>query len=458
MGESLLCVYHSVSDYQGVKGCFSLYYSDYAPMMSFAHYSVHNPHIQVFSFSMVSSLVSPSGESAELNIFITGQPYPSVFLFNSKNDVFSLMQVAVSNGILKSNPEKHFSWVPSGGCHPSDPVDWILQNSSPQISIPLLHHNSGPPYYLSILGTSFSSSSHRSILKQLIINGIQSSLMKKMNQETQFHKQFSEKANLEEYINTRKQWECRITHQKNAKSKHNTDVEKINKELDSLIPNSKTQSLLYNVMRTMITFAPDLGYSQGMVEVACFLAKTTLENIETDDDVSQSIVFWFLYSLLFDFGQSKWYNSTESTSALLVDDISDVLSTTYPAIGSYVSFNNYEMFKNSVSYSFSMLTKILSHSILKRLLPIVVHRKSVDVMYASVLTTILITEFPELSKSRVPDTAKISQILSKPYHVREEEEFLAIVASIADRIPSRDIEEEHMFLSFQIFKPIGFSP
>ena len=458
MNDTFLSIFHSVTDSQLIKGCLSIYYSESIPYISFTQYSLHNTHTEVISLSFVQQIVISNIEKNELNIFISGQPFPSTFFFNSIFDLYTLIQIFVSNGIVISNLEKNNTWIPSIGSKPSDPVDWILQNSSLQSNFQSLHHNSYHPYSLSILGNSFSYSSHREILKQLVKKGLKSNLYQLMNNpiNLNFLDEFKNENKLNEYLTIKKQWQSRIYLQEISKSKHNLEVEKISKDLIRTVSNEGTIKLLYNVLRTLITFSPDLGFAQGMVDISYFISQLVLEDFTLYDEKSQSIVFWALYNLMFKFGQSKWYISNQNSNQNFIDDISQLLSFTYPAISSFVSFNDYELFKYTISCNLTMFTRTISFEILKKISNIILFYKNIDIIYVSILSTILILEFPELNKSRFPDISKIANLINNNYKISEINEFLAIIAAISEKISKRDEENESMYLTFKLFKPLLF--
>ncbi|OHS99141.1 hypothetical protein TRFO_34497 [Tritrichomonas foetus] len=461
MGDYLLCVLHSVIDEQEFEGCLSIYYSDLVPTISFARYTMPNNNLQVYPFSAIASIYIHADENENiLNVFISNHPVPSTFKLSSKYDVLTFIEVTVANGILVSDPDKPNIWVPSfTGSRPPDTIEWICENSTLEGNLSSIHHNSRHPYSTSSVGANFSLASHRVILQNLIQKGKQTKFYSELlNPPTKakLSSFYRGKNRLDEYLTIRRQWENRIPHQNIGRSKHNVDVENISKDLLRSVPSEKTIILLYNVLRTMITYAPDVGFAQGMVDVAYLVAELVLDDIESNDDKSQSYVFWVLNAILFQFGQARWFQATESANANLVDDVNDILAVVYPAVGYFICFGDYEMFKHCVGSSLTMFTRMFDHELVKRLWNLIFFGKDVDAMHAAVLTAIFCIEFPELTKSRVPDMAKIAELMSSPYKVEKEDEFLAIVAAICEYLPPREIVPDSMNFTCSLFHPLTF--
>lgn len=458
MTEALLCVFHSVRDEEGQEGCLSVYYSEGSPIISFCRYSLHNSNSQVLPFSIITNIVSNMSESTEINVVTAGQPVPSVFSLKSHMDVYTFFQITVANGILKASNDNVEVWVPAQGQRPSDPVDWVIQNSS-IINPAQFHRNSMPPYNLTVIGTSYSLSSHREILKSLTEAGKTNNFFEilKKGYDKSSNKEFFAENKLQEYLTVRMQWECRIAHQIQGKSKHNNDVEKLSKDLMRSVSDQQQLKLVYNVLRTMLQFAPDLGYAQGMTDVAILLMKCVLgENVVCSDE-NQSAVFWALHKVMFVCGQSQWYMATEQSTAILIDDISSILSAVYPAIASFVSYSDYEMFQHISPCTFTMLTRTLGYEMMEKLMTLVIRSGSVNVLYTSILVTIFIIEFPNLTKSRVPDITQVTKLACDEYHVQDEDQFLSIVANICERVPKEEIDNSSMVsLSCKLFEPMKF--
>ena len=459
MTEALLCVFHSVLDEEKQEGCLSVYYNEGEAILSFCRYSVHNSNNQVIPFHIISKIVSNMLETTEINIVTVGQPIPFLFSLKSQLDVYTFFQVTVANGILKASQDPGEVWVLAQGQRPSDPVDWVLQNSS-FINPTQFHRNSMPPYNLTVIGMSYSQASHREILKGLektgkelpFFNVLKSGYNKSQNQK------FYSESKLKEYLNVRMQWECRIAHQRSGRSKHNNDVEKLSKDLMRTVSNPNELKLLYNVLRTMIQFAPDLGYVQGMADVAVMLMKIVLETEEVKcDDQSQSALFWALNQLLFEYRQCEWYLATEQMTAILTEDISSILSLIYPAVASFVSFSNYEMFQHLSPCTLTVLTRTLGAEMVSKLLPIVERFENVNALFTAVLVTLFIIEFPNLTKSRIPDITQVSKLACESYTVKDEDKFLSIIASVCERIQKEENDTSSVVsLSCKLFEPLKF--
>ena len=264
--------------------------------------------------------------------------------------------------------------------------------------------------------------------------------------------------NLVEYLNIRKQWETRISHQNLNNSKHNTDVEKILKDLPRTISNDKTILLLYNVLRTTITYAPDVGFAQGMVDLSYFIAQIVLEDSSKDDDESQSKVFWGLNTILFKFGQSIWFQNFDVANSRLISIIDDVLSQIYPSLATFVRSNNFELFKHCFGSLLTMFTRMLEKEIEEKLWLIIFLNNSVEIFHAAVLATMLCVSFPKLSESKVSDMSHITDMMNSFYLVENQDSFLAIVASICERIKPLDIDDNFDMdddsFSCSLFKPL----
>ena len=459
MSEALLCVFHCVKDEEKQEGCLSVYFTEGEAVLSFCRYSLHNSNNQVIPFHIISKIISNMCETTEINIVTLGQPIPFVFSLNSQLDVYTFFQVTVANGILKASQDSAEVWVLAQGQRPSDPVDWVLQNSE-IINPTQIHRNSMPPYNLTAIGTTYSESSHREILKSLVENGKNLPFFSTLKRgfDKSLCKEFQSESKLKEYITVRTQWESRISHQLRGRSKHNNDVDKLSKDLMRCVSNPIQLKLLYHVLRTMIQFAPDLGYVQGMADVAIMLMKLVLDNDNLKcDDESQSTLFWALHKTLFDYSQSEWYLATEQMTALITDDISSILSIIYPAVASFVSFSNYEMFQHLSPCTLTVLTRTLGFDMISKLFPIIQRFENVTALYTVVLVTIFIIEFPNLTKSRIPDITQVSKLACEAYSIADEDKFLSIIASVCEKVQKEEIDTSSVVsLSCKLFEPIKF--
>lgn len=457
MTEALLCTLHSTRDEEGQEGCLSVYYRNGNPILSFCKYSLQNNNIQTLPFTSITSIVSKIDETAEINIVTNGQPVPTIFQLKSIYDVYTFFQILVANGIMKASEDTPDCWIPAQGSRPSDPVDWILQHTT-SLTPSQFHYNSMPPYNLTVIGTSFSLSSHREILKSLKAAGRLSEDYDIINKplDKSVFLSLASPNRLQEYFTVRSQWECRIAHQSRGRSKHNSNLEKLSKDLMRTTSDQTTLKLIYNVLVTLMIFAPDLGYVQGMTDICFLLVRVILGSEISADDQSQSIIFWAMHLLLFEYSQSWWYTNTENSILYLTDDLNTVLSNIYPAVASYVSFNNYELFKHITPCTFTMMTRTLGEDLIIKLLPILIKYKSVNTIYTAILITIFILEFPNMIKRSVPDIAMISNLACEKYNINDTEEFFSIVSALFSRVPIDDIDPEPMVLKFKLFKPLEF--
>ncbi|EAY02680.1 hypothetical protein TVAG_406570 [Trichomonas vaginalis G3] len=457
MTEALLCVLHSARDEDGQDGCLSVYYKNGSPFLSFCKYSLQNSTIQTLPFTSITNIVTKIDESSKINIVTNGQPVPTIYFLKSIHDVYTFFQILVANGIIMASPDDSEVWIPAQGSRPSDPVDWILQHSY-LVNPAQFHYNSKPPYNLSVIGTSFTLSSHREILKSLIQTGKDSDDYKLFNSEIDknIFISLATPKKIEEYLNVRGQWECRIAHQFKGRSKLNSDLDKLSKDLIRISSETKVLKLIYNVLSTLMIFAPDLGYAQGMTDICMILINLIFGSDIECDDKSQSIVFWSMHMIMFEYGQSKWYINTENSTLYLTDDINFVLSAIYPAVATYVSFNNYEVFKHITPCMFTMMARTLGEDLLEKIFPILIKYKSVNKIYTCILITIFILEFPNMIKRSVPDIIQISNLACEKYEIKDMEEFLSIASSIFNRVPEDELDQEPMYFKFELFKPLEF--
>lgn len=259
-----------------------------------------------------------------------------------------------------------------------------------------------------------------------------------------------------EYLSVRRQWEIRISHQIFNNSKHNNDVEKILKDLPRTISDEKIIVLLYTVLRTIITYAPDVGFAQGMVDVSYFIEQVILDDTEDFGDESQSYVFWGLHSILFLFGQSKWFQSLDSSNSSLIEVIEAVLTTIYPSLAEFIRFNDFEIFKHCYGSLLTMFTRMFTKEIEEKLWKLIFLKQSVDAFHASILTAIFCINYPKLCESKTNDMSHVTDLLNSNYIVENEENFLALIASICEMIHPIQEKIESFDFSCSLFQPCPY--
>ncbi|KAH0788423.1 hypothetical protein GPJ56_007651 [Histomonas meleagridis] len=395
----------------------------------------------------------------EISFLLSGQPAPTIFSFSSKYDVWTFIQITVANGIIRSVPDQPNTWATSGSGRPSDTIEWIFENSPSQNTLTTIHHNSCTPYFQSSLGANFSFSAHRDILQNLISHGknlpFYPQLQKPLD-KSQFEKFYSSNSKLKEYLAVRRQWQLRISEQYRIRSQHNQKVEMLTQKLLNVQWSKKSVSLVYNVVRTMITFAPELSYDDSICDITLFIAELVLDDLEKDDDESQSKLFWVLNAVLFEFGQSQWYTNQEQSKSDLINDIIEIMACLYPAVGFFISYEDYEMFKHCINAVVSMFVHVFKKDLLKKLWNLIFKAGDVNALCTPLLTALLFFEFPELNKSRVPDMNHISKLFNEEYHVEDENDFLAIVAAIEEKLPLFERPSEVIDFSCNLFKPLSF--
>ena len=467
MKSTLLCVLHNASDEQGFEGFLSIYYDNSEPILSFVRYASPKMNFQLFPFKKISSIYVNEDNETILNIFIDNCTVPSAFRLSSIFDMMTLLQVAVANGLLCSDKNNNNVWVQANGLKPTDPIEWIFMNSTLNDNLSIFHHNSHDPYAASL---EFPIDMHEAKIKKIICEGKKSKFYRLLTDDNFIHQNIRllfdknddnenivcTQNQIDEYLSLRRQWESHISQQNNTPSKHNSAVEKISKDLLRSISNNNTLNLLYNVLRTLITYAPDLGFVQGMVDIALFSAELVLDNIESVDDQSQAKVFWFLNTILFEFGQDLWYQSLDSASNQLADEVADILSIVYPLLGEFISNNNFSMFKYCVGSFLTMFTRLFPGNIVQRIWSIFFMTKDVNSMHASVIISILCLKFPDIYYYTSPDCMQIAQLFGSIIHINEVNDFLAIISSILTYFSPKDQREKEIDFSFSFFKPSSF--
>ena len=455
MGDLFLSVFHSAVDENGSTGFISVYYANYIPSISFTVYSATNTTSLVFTFNVIQAIVA---EDTIISLHISGQPHPSNFVLKSVRAVWSFIQILVANGVLKSDPESPFRWIPATGVKPLDPVEWVSESSKIESSIRYLHYQSTEEILGTSKGASFSAAAHRDKMESLVKMGRETKMFAKLRACVTRDSLVSveESKRLQEYLIIRKQWKCRIQLQNECKSRHNEAVEKLQKEIETVIESERTGNLIYNVLRTLITFAPDVGFVPEIVHIALFVGQVVLDgDVERDDDAAQSTVFWALHTVWFDFGQSAWYSDTAQEMEILIPEAKKLLSEVYPAVGYMVGYKNYAIFKEAVGPVLGMFTKLFSdRALLGRLWNVMTEKRSANVLHLCVLIGIVCFELPDLVETKVPDIGFVARVGISGYTPRSNDDFVALVAALAERVSVAKPEVEAMNLSFKLAKPI----
>jgi hypothetical protein len=295
------------------------------------------------------------------------------------------------------------------------------------------------------------------LVDQLIYEGKQSqfyqSLQTPIDIES-FRSSFDFPNYLEEYLTLREQWELRIPHQNSGKSRHNSAVETLSKDLLRTYASDPTIVLMYNVLRTMITFAPDFGFAQGLVDVALMIADVCLNGeIERTDDEAQAIVFWALNKLLFELGQSRWYMSSDSWVREMIILLSKALASVYPALELFARYQDFQVFHHMIAGPVTVFTRMFEKPLLRKLWRVAFLKGTVDVLHISTLIVILLRGFPELSKAKVLDFVQVTKLLDPEYPVGDEAAFLALIAVVAAKIDAKKVQPPEVDLQFSIFSP-----
>lgn len=464
--DCLLSVFHLVKDQSNIDGCLSIYYSSSVPTLSFVHYSniTNNLNLSVFPFSIITKITASISDDKgnTLSVFLSGQPVPNIYSFCSKYDVWTFLQVTVANGIISAVKDQPDTWSPSGIGKPVDPVEWIFENSPEKNNLNMLHSNSGTKFSSS-LGASFSLNSHRNIIRKLIIEGkklkVYNELLKPIDKNI-WENYYNNKSLLQEYLTLRKQWELRINEQKKSSSQHNKIVQSlVKKSLEHPDNEHKKVVLVYNVIRTMITFAPDLNYDDNLYCLVMFMCDIILDDDEINKatDEIQSKLFWCLNTILFDFGLSQWYVSPTESKIDLVNDISDSFSSLYPAIGFYICYDDYSMFNTSIDCIKSLFVNTFDKGLVKKVWNLLFKYNDINPLCPSIIMSLLLFEFPELTKSRIPDLNQISNLFkSKCQSINNEEDFLAILSLVSETLPKYERFSESISSSCKLFHPISF--
>ena len=210
----------------------------------------------------------------------------------------------------------------------------------------------------------------------------------------------------------------------------------------------------------MITYAPDVGFAQGMVDVSYFIADVVLDDIQNYDDLSQSKVFWGLNEILFKFGQSDWFLASEIANSRLVSVIDPILTKIYPTAAEFIRFNDFEVFKHCFGSFLTMFTRMFAKEIIQKLWILVFLKRKVVTFHAAVLASLFCFNFPKLSESKTVDMSQISDLMNSRYLVENEDSFLAVVASFCEMIQlddEDDIDDSESFDDFEcsLFKPLS---
>ena len=455
MGDLFLSVFHSAVDENGCLGFISIYYANYTPTVSFTSYSLTNSSSLVFAFNVIQSVFA---KEKSISLHISGQPKPSYFCLNAESDVWTFIQILVANGIVKSDLECPYRWIPASGVKPQDPVEWMFESSIVDAPMSVLHEMSGQAAFETLKGASFSGGAHRDKMEKLIERGKRSKTFEKLVNPvlpTEFAKYINNEKKLAEYLLIRKQWRCRIHQQDECQSKHNDSVQKLNQRIHERIHNESMSKLVYDVMRTMIQFAPDVAFVGEMVDLTVFVAEMLLNGQEEFDDHAQSRTFWALHKIWFDFGLALWYRDPENATKRLIREAKALLANVYPAVGYLVGYKNYAMFRQATEILVGLFTSTFADKELTRKLwNIMIEKASVTVLHLTVLVSYVCFELPDLVKTRVLNTGAVSQLEGNGYSPKSQEDFLALVAALAEQIRIVEPAHETVNLSFVLFKPI----
>lgn len=456
MGDLFLSVFHSAVDENGSTGFISVYYDNYIPSISFTVYSATNTTSLVFTFNVIQAIVA---EDTIISLHISGQPKPANFVLESARAVWSFVQILVANGVLKSDPECPVRWIPAAGVKPLDPVEWVYQSSKIGSSIRYLHYQSTQEMLRTSKGASFSAAAHRDKMESLIKTGRESKMFAKLGAcvtRESLVNGGEESKRLQEYLIVRKQWKARIQLQNECKSRHNEAVEKLRKEVETAIESETTGNLIYNVLRTLITFAPEVGFVPEIVHIALFVGQVVLGgDVERDDDAAQSTLFWALYTVWFEFGQSVWYTDAAQAMESLIPEAKKLLSEVYPAVGYMVGYKNHAILREAVEPVVSMFTKLFSdRALLGRLWNVMTEKRSANVLHLCVLIGIVCFELPDLVETKVPDTGFVARVGISGYTPPSNDDFVALVAALSERVSVSKPQVEAMNLSFTLARPI----
>jgi hypothetical protein len=424
-----VCCFKQVKSEGNQFGTFRLYYDKYIPTIAFGRSGDPQHLVHIVPVPVINTLrIAIDGNECKIS-FTVSNLHPLTFLFNSDDDVATLVQCLISQRIMSIDPNLDNTLVPVTRSGSAPVRDRTIPTDIPGSVV-----------------APFSDTGHADILKELISHGKTTPLFQSLQISVSgltFRSLIASEHYLDEYLVLREQWELRIPHQNGGKSKHNAAVETLSKDLLRTDATDPTIVLLYNVLRTMITFAPDFGFAQGLVDVTLMIAEIVLDGeIERRDDEAQSLVFWSLNTLLFELGQCRWYQANELWVRDMVRLLSGALASIYPALELFASYEDFQVFQHMIAGPVTLFTRTFAHPVLKKLWNLIFAMETADGLHIAVMAVILILGYPELSKRKPIDFIQVTKYFSSEYPIGEEEEFLALVAAVAEKVNAKTVRIE----------------
>jgi hypothetical protein len=418
----------------GGHGKLCLFYDDSIPVLSFTPGSTS---VQIYPIPSLHYLKLARDDDAKFSISL-GKSGPITFTLKTPDHLATLVQLLLSQRLMVCDPDQENTLIPAEArsCVPKTiPTDL------------------GEP--------EFSLAAHQNMLRRLAADGRAMPVYERLCRGVSvadFRPFFEGQGRLDEYLAVRKQWEIRVPYQTACKSAHNSDVDALSKDLLRTVGSDRAITLFYTVVHTMIQFAPDLGFAQGMLDVVGLIAEIVLEgDIDRTDDEAQAALFWSWHAMLFEFGLGAWYAATEAKAARLVEHAVRMLAGVCPTVEAFVSDEDWKIFKHSIGVALTLARRVLKKDLLRKVWNLIFEAGTVDMMDAALLTVLFCREYHEIvAKDGTPDLPKASRLMECEYEVVDEADFLGLLAAVSSRGPERERPAPQPDFTSRFFNPIHF--
>jgi hypothetical protein len=419
----------------GPPGKLCLCYDDSIPVLSFG---LSTDSVSVYPIPSISYFRLDPDDDARFDLAFAGSPAPHRFALKTADHLATLVQLLLSQRLMTCDASQENTLIPAQA------------SPHPQKSIPT-----------DFAAPEFSLAAHQNLLRRLAADGRSTALYGKLRAPVtvaHFRPFFDGDGRLDEYLNVRRQWEIRIPFQASCKSRHNSDVDSLSKDLLRTVGSDRTITLFYTVVHTMIQFAPDLGFAQGMLDVVKLVAEVVLEgDLDRTDDDAQAALFWAWHALLFDFGLAAWYSATEAKAAQLVEFAVRMIAGVSPTVEAFVSHGDWEIFRHAIGVAVTLATRLFQRNLIGRVWNLIFEAGTVDLVDAAVLAVLFCIEYHEIvTKDGRPDIAKASKLMDEPYDVADEDDFLGLLAVVSGRGPERERPPPTPEFRCSLFTPIQF--
>jgi hypothetical protein len=419
----------------GPPGKLRLYYDDSIPILSFG---ISADSVQVYPIQSFCYFRLDPDDDTKFSFTFADNPSPHHFTLKTADHLATLVQLLLSHRLMTCDPNQENTLIPAQASphpHKSIPTDF----ATPE----------------------FSLAAHQNLLRRRAADGRATPLYRKLRAPVtvaQFRPFFDGPDRLDEYLNVRKQWEIRIPYQASCKSRHNSDVDSLSKDLLRTVGSDRTITLFYTVVHTMIQFAPDLGFAQGMLDVVKLVAEIELEgDLDRTDDAAQSALFWSWHALLFDFGLAAWYRATEAKAAQLVEFAVRMIAGVSPTVEAFVSHGDWEIFRHAIGVAVTLATRLFQPNLIVSVWNLIFEAGTVDLVDAAVLAVLFCREYHEIvMKNGKPDIQKVSKLMDERYEVADEEDFLGLLAAVSGRGPEKERPTPLPEFHCSLFTPIQF--